>query len=502
MVRIPNRGQLLMRLISATEDLLAAFEDSSVLLDRGRPVAVSTHHVGTLVLTSGRIVACNPLTLPPRPLPKAHLLALLALDHREPFARTVSPGRYPVVLSIIRSGRTKTAPAHEFIAMAMVRFEDERPVRWEMAARGERSPRSLRPNQRYGYRADPDITAFLDADVVERVSDKNRQFIETFTDGDSPSWSSTVLNLDTRSGANVVAFSSGTLAPSSMAHSAYCSWWGLAEDGHPVCLVTDLQHLDLPRPELPDDVEARLARVRELMGHLRYGDAEMRGRALREVGGYGGEAREAVGVLIGRILAPESDPAEREYAAAAIARVCAEAPEQVELIARALASGVKGEPLAALLRAVGSIAICAREPQRFQPIAERILSVLIQRLEDGERSLQSAIKGFVWDLGEHRPGAWELLVRLLRTGDLELRVSAASRLSHSRLPAHHEAALEALANIIIDDAMELELRVAAANSLSSFPSLSVPARTALWHAASSKEPLLAWYARDLLRHHA
>ena len=93
--------------------------------------------------------------------------------------------------------------------MAMVRFEDERPVRWEMAARGERSPRSLRPNERYGYRADPDITAFLDADVVERVSDKSRQFVETFTEGAPPSWSSTVLTLDPKSGANVVAFSSG-----------------------------------------------------------------------------------------------------------------------------------------------------------------------------------------------------------------------------------------------------------------------------------------------------
>ncbi|WP_224364344.1 DUF4241 domain-containing protein [Hyalangium versicolor] len=491
-----------MRVSSATEDLLAAFEDSRVLLDRGRPVAVSTHHAGTLVLTSGRIVACNPLTLPPRPLPGAHLLALLALDHREPFSRTVRPGRYPVILSIIRSGRLGSANSHEFIAMAMVRFEEERPVRWEMAARGERSPQALRPNQRYGYRADPDITAFLDADVVERVSDRSRQFIETFTDGESPSWSSTVLTLDGKSGANVVAFSSGTLAPSSMAHSAYCSWWGLAEDGRPVCLVTDLQHLDLPRPALPDDAEARLSRVRELMGHLRYGDADMRGRALREIGGYGGEAREAVGVLIGRILAAESDPAEREYAAAAIARVCAEAPEQVELLARALATEVKGEPLAALLRAVGSIAICSREPQRFQPIAERILGVLIQRLEDGDRSLHAAIKGFVWDLGEHRPEAWELLVRLLRTGDLELRLSAALRLSHSRSPVHHEVALETLSNIIIDEGMDLELRVAAANSLSAFPLLSVSARTALWHAASSKEPLLAWYARDLLRHRA
>jgi hypothetical protein len=450
-------------------------------------------------LTSGRLVACNPLTLPPRPLPGAHMLALLALDHREPFSRTVAPGRYPVMLSILRTGRLGAPSSQESIAMAMVRFEDARPVRWEMAARGERSARSLRPNQRYGYRSDPDITAFLDADVVERVSDRSRQFIETFTAERRPAWSSTVLTLDPRSGANVVAFSSGTRAAAAMAQSAYSSWWGLAEDGRPVCLVMDLQHLDLPRPAFPDDAEARLSRVRELMGQLRYGDAEMRGRALREIGGYGGEAYEAVGVLIGRILAPESDSAEREYAAAAIARICAEAPEQVELLARALATPVTGEPLAALLRAVGSIAVCSRETEAFQPIAERILTVLVQRLDDGDKHIQGALKGFVWDLGERRPEAWELLLRLIGTGDLELRVAAASRLSHSRLPAHHEAALEALASIIIDESMDLELRVAATSSLSAFPRLSVSARTALWQAASSKEALLAWYARDLLR---
>jgi hypothetical protein len=478
--------------------LLSAFEDRRVLLARGKPVAVFTHHAGTLTLTSGRIVVCNPLTLPPKPLPGAHLLVLLTLNHREPFSRTVPPGRYPVVLSVIRTSRKGSPSAHESIAMAMVRFEDTPPVRWERATRGEPA-RVLPAHPRYGYQADPDITAFLDADVVERVPDRSRQFVDTFTNHSSPMWSSTALTLDPKSGGNVIAFSSGTRAEESMAHSLYSSWWGLGEDGRPVCLVTDFQHLDLPRPALPDDAEARLGRVRDLELQVRYGDAEMRCRALREIGGYGGEASEAVEILIERILASESDSAEREYAAAAIARICAEAPEQVELLARTLASPVSGEPLAALLRAVSSISICSHEARFFQSVAERILTVLVQRLDDGDRHIQGAIKSFVWDLGENRPEAWELLVRLLSTTDLELRVAAASRLSHSTSPAHHEVAQDALASIIMDELMELELRVASASSLSSFPSLSVSARTALWQAASSRQPLLAWYARDLLR---
>ena len=488
-----------MDVSSARGDLLSAFEDRRVLLSRGKPVAVFTHHAGTLTLTSGRIVVCNPLTLPPRPLPGAHLLVLLSLNHREPFSRPVPPGRYPVVLSVIRTSRKGSPSAHESIAMAMVRFEDTTPVRWERATRGEPA-RVLPAHQRYGYQADPDITAFLDADVVERVPDRSRQFVDTFTNHSPPMWSSTALTLDPKSGGNVIAFSSGNRAEESMANSVYSSWWGLGEDGRPVCLVTDFQHLDLPRPALPDDAEARLGRVRDLALQVRYGDAEMRCRALREIGGYGGEASEAVEILIERILASESDSSEREYAAAAIARICAAAPEQVELLARTLATPVSGEPLAALLRAVSSISICSQEARFFQSVAERILTVLVQRLDDGDRHIQGAIKSFVWDLGEHRPEAWELLVRLLSTADLELRVAAASRLSHSTSTAHHEAAQDALASIIMDELMELELRVASASSLSAFPNLSVSARTALWQAASSRQqPLLAWYARDLLR---
>ncbi|MDY7231994.1 DUF4241 domain-containing protein [Hyalangium rubrum] len=487
-----------MAVRSTGPDLLSAFENERVLLSRGRPVAVYTHHAGTLVLTSGRIVVCNPLTLPPRPLPGAHLLVLLTLNHREPFSRAVPPGRYPVLLSVIRTRRTGSSAAHESIAMAMVRFEESRPVRWERATRGEPA-RVLPPHPRHGYRAEPDITAFLDADVVERVPDRSRQFVDTFTAHSSPMWSSTALTLEPRSGANIIAFSSPTPGAESRAQGVSTSWWGLGEDGQPVCLVTDFLDLDLSRPALPDDAEARLGRIRDLVLQLRYGDAEMRGRALREIGDYGGEAAEAVESVLERILSTESDAAEREYAAAAIARICAEAPEQVELLARALAAPVGTEALAALLRAVGSIGICRQEARFFHPIAERVLTVLIQRLDEGDRHIQSGIKSFVWDLGAHRPEAWDLLVRLLSTADVELRVAAASRLSHSEFATHHEAALDALATVIMDELLELELRVAAASSLRAFPRLSVSARTALWNAASSKQPLLAWYARDMLR---
>jgi hypothetical protein len=474
---------------SRRHDLLAAFDGRQVLLDHGRPVRVSTHHAGTLVLTSGRVVACHPLCLPPHPVPKAHLMVLLALNHREPFTRTVAPGRYPVLLSVLHTGRAGSAEASQAVAMAMVRFEDTCPARWELASRGEQGAQVLRPPPPLGHTAEPDVLALLDADAVEQASRTTPSFLDTA----APSWSSTALTVDEASGANVIVFSPGRCTVPPRYPQAQSSWWGLAEDGRPVCLVTDFQHLDLMRPEFPDNPEARRARVRELVEQLRSPDAGARERALREVGGYDGDAQEAMEPLLAFTLAPGSSPAEREYAAAAIARICAAAPAQVERLTEAMRPPTQGEPLAVLLRAAAGIGLCHRAPGTLQPIAERLLDALLPRLDEEGPPLHGAIMGLLWDLGEQRPEAQALLVRLM---------DAAARLHRSPVRAHQEAALETLAGILHDPALDTEFHVAAVNSLSTFPLLTPPARMALWHAASSAQPLLAWYARDLLRRHA
>ncbi|WP_232293741.1 DUF4241 domain-containing protein [Stigmatella aurantiaca] len=451
------------------------------------------------MLTSGRVVACHPLCLPPSPVPKAHLLVLLSLNHREPFTRTVAPGRYPVLLSVLHTGRAGTPEARELVAMAMVQFEDTRPTRWELASRGEQGAQVPRPGPLHGPAAAPDMLAFLDADAVEQASQTSPAFLETAPSASPPSWSSAALTVDASSGANVIVFSPGRCPRAPRYPSAQSSWWGLAEDGRPVCLVTDFQHLDVTRPEFPDNPGARHARVRELVEHLRSADAHARGRALREVGGYGGEAREAVAPLLAFILAPGTDSAEREYAAAAVARICAEAPDQVERLTQAMCPPTRGEPLAVLLRAAAGIGLCHKCPETLQPVAERILAALLPQVAEEDPSVHGVIMGLIWDLGEQRPEAQALLVRLLDTARPELRVAAAARLKDSPVSAYQEAAMETLAGILHDRAIDPELHVAAVSSLGAFPQLTASARMALWHAASSPQPLLAWYARDLLR---
>src|SRR5688572_1614093 len=68
--------------------------------------------IAELVLTSGKIVACDPFTL----------------WGEQPFARAVPPGRYPVFLTI---AHYKGGDKRE--AFASVRFHPDNPVRWEMA---------------------------------------------------------------------------------------------------------------------------------------------------------------------------------------------------------------------------------------------------------------------------------------------------------------------------------------------------------------------------------
>ena len=77
-------------------------------------VAISTHKIGELILTSGRIVACDPLIVP---------------DARYHLKKTVKPGFYPVIVSVADFqpvGDTR-------FACAMVRISDEAAIRWEVA---------------------------------------------------------------------------------------------------------------------------------------------------------------------------------------------------------------------------------------------------------------------------------------------------------------------------------------------------------------------------------
>jgi hypothetical protein len=480
--------------------LLAAFDDGRSLKSEGRPVTIFTHAMGPLVLTSGRIVAFDPYSAC-RPLP---------------FSRTVAPGYYPVLLSIMRRGEDQR------VAMALVYFQEKHPTRWELATRGEEDARLLRPGQRFGLEVDAGLSGLVDADVVGRVAEAHERLDEELRASYRHTWLYASPTLDPESKANLIAFSPGE------GQGTYPCWWGLDEDGQPVCLVVDFRLLELERPELPDDPEARGARVRELLERLQRGDRRL--EALRELPSYGDEASEAVGPLIESLRAQALSAEEQEAAIEAIGRICTEAQEQTELLFPALASTPRGPSLLALLRAVAEVRgagvyqgmrqavidrlqpehgvevrraaaatlasfrghalyvlpealraandsdaqVRARIMEVLRNIAERpevaehsgpLLEALAARLEDDSAEVRRVLVETLQALSEHRPEAWELLTRLLADPNTEVRSFTAEALRQSPSPAQREAAQRALADIIGDTSAEPRTRVLAIERL-------------------------------------
>src|SRR6516164_7480101 len=97
--------------------------------------------IGELVVTSGHILACDQKFLFEIP----------------PFADTVPPGRYPVILSVaaLPSGDQR-------VACALLRLSARAPVRWEMAAPQGQTLNVLTPGEIFGYPVDFATGCFTD----------------------------------------------------------------------------------------------------------------------------------------------------------------------------------------------------------------------------------------------------------------------------------------------------------------------------------------------------
>ena len=87
------------------------YAQGDLLTRDGFIASVELHEVGSLCVTSGKIVACDGL-----------------IPSTEPFTETIKPGRYPVILSIILNHKS-----WPIVACAMLRLKDEMPTVWKPA---------------------------------------------------------------------------------------------------------------------------------------------------------------------------------------------------------------------------------------------------------------------------------------------------------------------------------------------------------------------------------
>ncbi|MEZ2298313.1 DUF4241 domain-containing protein [Variovorax sp. RCC_210] len=202
-----------------TDNLNAIFLDDE---------ALRAHHLqrqpcGTLSITSGRIVACDPLVQP----------------ERQPFARELQARGAFAVETLHDSGRIALAVLW-LRERAAVRAAD---LRWEMALIDGESPDTLGDDEFYGYPVDAGVGCFMDIDGAAAMAERDRREAEN---PDYVSYYDDVIagemgDADTAdhwplgpgSANNTVIFRSG------WGDGSYPSFWALDAAGEPVALVTD-----------------------------------------------------------------------------------------------------------------------------------------------------------------------------------------------------------------------------------------------------------------------
>lgn len=205
-------------------DFLQYFQNFKILLNSKLGEVIFTPcKIGKLVLTSGKLVACDPLTL----------------ADSEPFTINFLPGFYPVVLSVAHIQKNNA----QRVAYAMLCLSEQTPVRWEMATKLNEDISSLKEGEFFGYGVDSGIGCFMDADAAQIIDDSIYaeteeeiliyQLSERLEQNKCRTWCWADMRVDEGSQANVIAFSSG------WGDGIYATYFGYDPEDNIVCVVTD-----------------------------------------------------------------------------------------------------------------------------------------------------------------------------------------------------------------------------------------------------------------------
>ncbi|ACI56941.1 conserved hypothetical protein [Rhizobium leguminosarum bv. trifolii WSM2304] len=177
-------------------------------------------HMGNVELTSGRIVAADPLAQPDRPA----------------LARTVAPGEYPVTLY----------QAFGRIAAASMRFAEGKPDHWELGVLPGQDVATLKDGEIFGYPVDAGLGCYMDADTLELIGEREAQAQAQKPDADVNYYDDVLAaDLDANKGHYAlhrpVAGKKGNVAVfwSGWGDGFYPVFWGLDRDGRALVLLTD-----------------------------------------------------------------------------------------------------------------------------------------------------------------------------------------------------------------------------------------------------------------------
>ncbi|MFN3091294.1 DUF4241 domain-containing protein [Bacillus pumilus] len=168
------------------------------------------------------------------------LKKLKCIVEGEPFNRTVKPGKYPVLLNIIRFENED-----ERIAYAIIKLSRKSSVKWELALSNGQIESDLQGEQFSGYGVDTGNGCFIDDHVLKFIlSEQSQKGEDDIYDEleealeksyeDTRSW----LVTHFQEKVDLAIFSTG------FGDGVYLSFWGTDENGDEVCLVTDFLLMD------------------------------------------------------------------------------------------------------------------------------------------------------------------------------------------------------------------------------------------------------------------
>lgn len=199
-------------------------------------VPVTYKHLGDLNVTTGRIIACDPL---------------VSLCDAMPFTRTVVLGKYPVTGCVV-----KTDSYGEKYAFVKLEFNKEKATKWEMALLEDQDVNTLTDEDEiFGFPVDAGLACLCDAatqklynkfddDFMEKNPKSNiyndhieGEFRKNSCNPANPESIGDWLNfcIPHQPDENVIMFASG------LGNGIYPSYWGISDEGNVCSLVIDLQ---------------------------------------------------------------------------------------------------------------------------------------------------------------------------------------------------------------------------------------------------------------------
>ena len=176
-------------------------------------------NIGKLKITSGRLIACDPLHVD---------------EYGIPFTQVFPTGEFPVQLSIAKLDK------EESIAFARISFSDEPVVRWEFALQAGQQPMAVGSKKMHGFSVDGGTALFMDETgkkVLDRktVEDMDAAVFKEMDKHYHFDWRYALYNFGDH---NLAAFSTG------FGDGYFGTYIGFDAAGKPCRFVTDFNVVD------------------------------------------------------------------------------------------------------------------------------------------------------------------------------------------------------------------------------------------------------------------